>query len=176
MTAPSADCAHGASEPAASASSPASSGRGAPNINPMTGLSTDYLNHFAEAVMALEMAATVPECLDDLRAWQPKSYTEHFATSCFAHRDAVIRAYHAADPAVREALDAAAETLNTLLAQTRDVMIEHLQTPVAGELARRAFHWLRPLMERTAAVINGGPTGAGNRQSPQAAIDAMFDR
>ena len=68
-------------------------GRGIPYINPVTGLSTDYLNHFSEAVMVLEMAATVPECLEDLRAWRPKTYCEHFASSSFSERDAVIAAY-----------------------------------------------------------------------------------
>ena len=52
-----------------------------PNINPATGLSTDYLNHFTEALMVLEMVRDMPECIDDLRAWQPKTYTEHFAGS-----------------------------------------------------------------------------------------------
>ena len=56
----------------------------------MTGLSTDYLNHFTEAIMLLEMAGELPECLDDLRAWRPKTYTEHFATSRFSNREAVI--------------------------------------------------------------------------------------
>jgi hypothetical protein len=35
------------------------------NINPTTGLATDYLNHFNEAIMLLDLVATVPECLPD---------------------------------------------------------------------------------------------------------------
>ena len=62
------------------ARSPQESGPGIPNINPATGLSTDYLNHFTEVLMALEMMAGIPECAGDLRAWRPKSYAEHFAT------------------------------------------------------------------------------------------------
>ena len=83
---------------AASASSSATSGRGGPNINPSTGLSTDYLNHFTEAVMLLEMVGTMPECLDDLRAWDVKTYPEHFAASHFSNRNAIIAAYQSADP------------------------------------------------------------------------------
>lgn len=90
-----------------------------PNINPLTGLSTDYLNHFTEAVMALEMAASMPECLDDLRAWGPKSYVEHFAASRFSHRAAVIDAYRAADGATRTALDAASTTLHATILELR---------------------------------------------------------
>src|SRR5262249_29185455 len=41
------------------------------NINPVTGLATDYLNHFNEAIMMLELAPQVPECIDDFCAWRP---------------------------------------------------------------------------------------------------------
>src|SRR3954464_8461593 len=92
------------SDPAA-ASSTATSGCGGPNINPVTGLSTDYLNHFTEAVMVLEVIGTMPECLDDLRAWKVKTYPEHFAASRFSNRDAIVAAYRSADPAVRTALE-----------------------------------------------------------------------
>ena len=37
----------------------------AANINPHTGLATDYLNHFNEAVMLLEMVPDMPECAED---------------------------------------------------------------------------------------------------------------
>jgi hypothetical protein len=145
-----------------------------PNVNPRTGLSTDYLNHFTEAVMVLEMITTMPECVDDLIAWQPKSYCEHFATSRFGDRDAVIAAYRAADPAVRDALEAAAETLNAVLGKTRSVVVAYRATPEAEMLALRAVAWLKPLIARTAAVINGTATGPLDRLDGQAAIDAMF--
>ena len=174
MTATGGDC---AIELGLAASDPVPSGPGIPNINPLTGLSTDYLNHFTEAVMVLEMAASLPECLDDLRAWRPKTYTEHFATSRFANREAVIRAYEAADPAVRAALDEASETLNAVLVQTRSVVLEHLATPAADALAQRGLRWLKPLIARIAAVINGTKTKHPERTgSPQAAIDAIFAR
>ena len=37
----------------------------AANINPRTGLATDYLNHFNEAIMLLEMITDMPECAED---------------------------------------------------------------------------------------------------------------
>ena len=48
------------------------------NINPATGLATDYLNHFNEAIMLLEMLSSCPDCIEDFLAWQPLSYREHF--------------------------------------------------------------------------------------------------
>jgi hypothetical protein len=43
------------------------------NINPVTGLATDYLNHFNEAIMMLELAPEMPDCMEDLSAWRPLS-------------------------------------------------------------------------------------------------------
>jgi hypothetical protein len=170
MPAPTAaDCAIG---PAASAASQAQSHRGGPNINPQTGLSTDYLNHFTEAIMVLEMLSTIPECLDDLRAWQPRTYAEHFAVSHFTNREAIIGAYRNADPAVRQALDRASGLLNATVGRARQLMLQHIGTAEVEAIARRALELLWPLIARTATLING--TDAG-RQGPQAAIDAMFD-
>jgi hypothetical protein len=157
-----------------SASSPPTSSRGGPNINPATGLSTDYLNHFAEAVMVLEMASTMPDCLEELRSWQPKTYLEHFNSSSFSNREAVINAYHRANPAVREAVDRAADMLNEALMKTRDIVLRDRKKPDAAKAAQWAVGWVKPLIARTAAVINGSaPDIAGHRGS-QAAVDAIF--
>src|SRR5260221_607774 len=70
----------------------------AANINPRTGLATDYLNHFNEAIMLLEMVPAMPECAEDFLGWQPRSYAEHFTASNFKARDLAISAYESADP------------------------------------------------------------------------------
>jgi hypothetical protein len=48
----------------------------AANINPRTGLATDYLNHFNEAIMLLEMIPDIPQCAEEFLGWQPLSYRE----------------------------------------------------------------------------------------------------
>lgn len=154
---------------------PSTSGLNGPQINPSTGLSTDYLNHFAEAVMALEMAGSVPECLDELRAWKPKSYAAHFAGSRFSNRDAIVAAYLAADPAIRASLDRMSELLNALVVSSRDLACRHTDAAEIEAIACRGLARLRPLIARTAAVING-TAAEENRQGPQAEIDAMFAR
>ena len=55
----------------------------AANINPRTGLATDYLNHFNEAIMLLEMIPDMPECAEEFLRWQPLSYREHFTAFPF---------------------------------------------------------------------------------------------
>ena len=73
----------------------------AANINPRTGLATDYLNHFNEAIMLLEMIPDMPECAEDFLGWHPLSYREHFIASNFKGRELAIEAYDAADPLTR---------------------------------------------------------------------------
>src|SRR6478672_3344909 len=70
----------------------------AANINPRTGLATDYLNHFNEAVMLLEMIPDIPECSEDFLQWTPLSYAEHFTASNFRARDLAIEAYEQSHP------------------------------------------------------------------------------
>src|ERR1700750_3489684 len=83
----------------------------AANINPRTGLATDYLNHFNEAIMLLEMIPDIPECAEDFLAWSPLSYAEHFTASNFKARDLAIEAYEKAEPSVRTQFDHIAHTM-----------------------------------------------------------------
>ena len=173
MPAPGADCAISPTDPAPS---PITSRCGGPKINPATGLSTDYLNHFTEAVMLLEMSGAMPECLGDLEAWQPKTYAEHFTASRFSNRDAIVAAYQVADPKVRATLDRTAALLNALVVRTRELVRCYAGTPEIEATARRAAARLRLLIARAAAVIDGTAAATGDRQAPQAAIDAIFRR
>src|SRR4029077_8723725 len=77
----------------------------AANINPRTGLATDYLNHFNEAIMLLEMIPDIPDCADDFLEWRPLSYAEHFTASNFKARDLAIAAYDSTDAGIRAAFD-----------------------------------------------------------------------
>src|ERR1700740_14794 len=77
----------------------------AANINPRTGLATDYLNHFNEAIMLLEMIPDMPECAEDFLGWHPLSYREHCMASNFKARDLAIEPYDSADAAIRTEFD-----------------------------------------------------------------------
>jgi len=149
------------------------------HINPLTGLATDYLNHFNEAIMLLELLSVDPDCLEDFMSWRPMSYTEHFAASNSKHRDIAIAAYAAAEPVARTRLDLLADTMTQVLSATR----EALQTdppPPTRDLATKTAAWLKPLVARAGAVINGtdpadSAAGAGDGEL-QAAIDAVMER
>ena len=87
----------------------------AANINPRTGLATDYLNHFNEAIMLLEMIPDMPECAEDFLTWSPLSYCEHFMASNFKARDLAIEAYEQADANIRADFDNIASTMTSIL-------------------------------------------------------------
>jgi hypothetical protein len=140
------------------------------NINPKTGLSTDYLNHFNEAIMLLEMSPAAPECRDDFLAWQPMSYGEHFAASGFKHRDLAIVAYEKAKPVIRRELDRLADTMTEVLMAIRDALASNPSAGAADMLAERAVAWLKPLIAQAGAVING----ADIAEAPQATVDALM--
>jgi hypothetical protein len=143
------------------------------NINPQTGLATDYLNHFNEAIMLLEMVGDCPDCLADIRRWRPMSYREHFLTSHFKGRELAIAAYAGADPAARACLDNLASTMTTLIETTRATLSADLPAHAAGDLAGRAADWLKELVARAGAVING-EIDLREIDAPQATADRLM--
>jgi hypothetical protein len=131
----------------------------AANINPRTGLATDYLNHFNEAIMLLEMIPDIPECADDFLEWHPLSYAEHFTASNFKARDLAISAYEQADPAIRAEFDQLTSTMTSILTAVGQAMREASQDKTRAKLAEQAIHWVKPLVMAAGGVINGGSEG-----------------
>ena len=147
------------------------------NINPDTGLATDYLNHFNEAIMLLDMLRDCPDSLDDFLVWRPMSYCEHFAKSRFKGRDLAIAAYNAAEPGLREFLDALAVTMTVVLETTRAAIYADPSSAEAGLIAAHAATCLKPLIARAAAVINGDLDPEGHDPATiQSAIDGLMQR
>lgn len=147
----------------------------AANINPATGLASDYLNHFNEAIMLLELLSSCSDCRDDFLAWQPMSYREHFAASHFKSRELAITAYDAADPSLRGCLDTLAGTMTAVLEATRAAMTADLPPERMAALAEHAAAWLRPLVARAGAVING-KADVAVPDAPQAVVDGLMKR
>src|SRR6266513_2373173 len=105
----------------------------AANINPRTGLATDYLNHFNEAIMLLEMVPDMPECAEDFLTWSPLSYAEHFWASNFKARDLAIEAYELSD--ARTAFDNITSTMTSILTAVGTAMREARQDKTRATLA-----------------------------------------
>jgi hypothetical protein len=127
----------------------------AANINPRTGLATDYLNHFNEAIMLLEMIPDMPECASDFLEWSPLSYAEHFIASNFRARDLAIEAYEMADPQIRGEFDHLTDSMTRILTEVGTAMRHVQQDKSRVTLAQQAIVWVKPLVMLTAGVING---------------------
>jgi hypothetical protein len=141
-------------------------------INGVTLLSTDYLNHFNEAVMLLEIVPDMPEMLEDVRDWQPKTYQEHFADSQFKMRDLAIEAYDHSPPEFRQPFDAVVARLNRMVAEA----VETVGQAIAqGDAERLSFlvaevtTALRGEIDRAGAIVNG----SADRMA-QDDVDALF--
>lgn len=146
------------------------------NINPRTGLATDYLNHFNEVVMLLELLPGAPEFADDILAWRPLSYHDYFVTSHFKDRELALIAYEAADPFARESLDELSETMNGMLL----VALDKLRTASPDEaaaLGTEVAAALKPVVARAGSVINAQEAviEVADEDAAQAMADAVFE-
>jgi hypothetical protein len=125
----------------------------AANINPRTGLATDYLNHFNEAIMLLEMIPDMPECAEDFLTWSPLSYAEHFWASNFKARDLAIEAYELSDSRIE--FDNITASMTSILTAVGTAMREASQDKTRATLAEQATNWVKPLVALAGGIING---------------------
>lgn len=127
----------------------------AANINPRTGLATDYLNHFNEAIMLLEMIPDMPECAEDFLDWHPLSYREHFTASNLKARDLAIAAYDSADADIRTEFDNITRAMTSILIAVGAAMREVRHDETRATLAEQATGWIKPLAMLAGGIING---------------------
>lgn len=163
------------------------------NVNEQTLLATDYLNHFNEVVMTLEMLADMPELMEEAKAWKPKDYKDHFRDSTIADKELAVEAYDHAPPKFKVPFEQNIEKINHLITTS----VERLETDIQnGDMdlvrvnAQALSQVIQRLMDMCSANIHGSETtmdqadidiliGAAPQQSAsggsQADIDALFD-
>ncbi len=132
----------------------------AANINPESFLATDYLNHFNEIVMLLEMIPDMPELIEDTEDWAPKTYIQHFEDSGFQAKGLAISAFELAPNPVRVALDHICGELNqtistTLLGLSKLNVIERGLSPAARELIKQRVATIQNLLMQLNEVVHG---------------------
>jgi hypothetical protein len=142
------------------------------NINQNTLLATDYLNHFNEVVMMMEMIPDMPDCMEDVAEWAPKTYKQHFADSFFSDKDLAIEAYDFAPSVLRDHFETTVGQANRLVELSVERLtkaIEDGDDELLKRVAERASRNLKKLVEVAGAVINGS-TDVIN----QVEVDDMF--
>ena len=142
------------------------------NIHQDTLLATDYLNHFNEIVMLLELVADMPDCLEDALEWQPKRYEDHFSESSFQDKALAILAYENAPRRYREPFDQLVAqmdaTVVSALARLKNAA-EAGDTQQMHLLVSRVTSKLQRFVDVASAVIHGRVETSG-----QAEIDDLL--
>ena len=122
--------------------------------------------------MLIDMIPDMVECLDDVRQWRPKSYSDHFADSGLPEADLAIAAYGHSPDEFRLPLEETVVTLNRLIATSlvRIVSaVEASDSDALAEAAHRASRDMQRLVDAASAIINGSA-----RTIDQGEIDRMF--
>jgi hypothetical protein len=141
------------------------------NINPKTGLATDYLNVFNEAVMLFGLLAEMPDMLEELKNWEPLTYEEHFARSGFQAKELAVLAYHHADPAIKGPFDKLSAEIGELLREAISQVGDAMKRgeDIQEYMAESGFG-LRSAIMMLDSMVHGGDMGGA-----QDDIDALFD-
>ncbi|MEP0519715.1 MAG: hypothetical protein ABJO09_07350 [Hyphomicrobiales bacterium] len=152
----------------------------AANINPETGLATDYLNHFNELDMLLEMVPSMPDCIEDISAWEPRDYPTHFEVTNYPGKEIAIAAYIDAKPVVKAEFDTIIKALSDTLENLRGQILTascdgSIPIPNVSDALNED---VRPMIAMAGALINGKVTAADinidSSHTAQDAIDTMF--
>lgn len=148
----------------------------AANINPDTGLATDYLNHFNEVVMLMEMLPDMRDCAEDVLEWKPASYCEHFEQSAFKDKDLAVLAYSAAPRPVRVHLETLILQIDGEVERAQSFLRQSQAPEICAEIARLANEDIKPLIAAASSAINGQsePVEDQPDEALQADIDALF--
>jgi hypothetical protein len=142
------------------------------NINEKTLLATDYLNHFNEFVMLLDLIPAMPDCLEEAAAWRPRGYKEHFRDSAFSNRDLAIEAYDEAPPEYRGQFESTVAMIDGLVPK----VLDRIRNALAAGDGVRLVHecgsnsqLLQGLMDCVSAIVNGE-----NPTIDQSGVDALL--
>lgn len=143
------------------------------NINSLTLLATDYINHFNEVHMLMDMLPSMPDCIEDIRQWIPVSYQEHFKNSVFSAKDLAIEAYEYSPAEYRLPFEQTVARMDRLILRTIVLVEEQITQNNMGELQRIVDDYIPrmiALIEKCGSIINGT-----KHMADQDSIDDYFE-
>ncbi len=142
-------------------------------INPATLLATDYLNHFNEVLMLLQMVPDMPDMLEDCKEWRPKTYAQHFLDSGLTDGPLAAEAYPHSPPAFKLPFEAIVKQMDDLIFETTAVLEEAIGSGQEMERVKHrtepAIGTLQTLNQLADSIIHGDTSTLD-----QAKIDQML--
>lgn len=151
----------------------------APGREDEHGLSNDYLNHFSEALMLIELAAGDPEAFADLAAWRPIDYPSYFAASQLRRAPAALAAWTALAAPRRAAFETQVRAMDRLATAAIRALRPPCGPQEAAHVAEVTGPALRRLIARAGAFLNSGGADLpdeADAEAAQAAIDRLLER
>jgi len=145
-------------------------------IDDRTLLSTDYFNHFNEVIMLLSMVGDMPDMLDEITAWTPKTYKQHFEDSGLAFAPLAIEAYDVVPSEYRVPFDETVNEMNSLIVEAVATLSPMRDDPeMLGFTAADYWQRLQALVDRGSAIVHGS-VGDSNPAATldQSQIDDLF--
>lgn len=136
-----------------------------PLVNPASGIANDYLNLFNEIVMLIEQLPTMPDLMEDIKAWRPTSYQDYFARSPLPGRASALEAYEKLDLEFRKEFEAVVAELDQQATGIVAAIRLHQRAkkdndPFGLELiCERGGGALRETLDRAVAIVNEGIKG-----------------
>lgn len=143
------------------------------NISGLTLLATDYLNHFNEIVMLLDMLPDMPDMIEECKTWAPKSYKEHFAGSTFSDKALAIEAYDRVPGLYRRPFEETIGQLDALIMggiqRLDDEIAAGAELSQLQDSCRAISRAAQLLMDCASSIIHGS-----NRAMAQSEIDGLM--
>jgi hypothetical protein len=119
-------------------------------------LSNDFLNHYSEALMLIEMAADDPVLGAELADWQPVSYRAYFASSDLRRAPAALAAYDALPEAPRRAFEKLVAAMDALATMATFALQPPTAPDSAAAVVEATVPALRGLIAKAGAFLNSG--------------------
>ena len=143
------------------------------NVNITSFLATDYLNHFNEVFMMLEMVPDMPDMLEEVVEWKPKPYEQHFRDSSLHTENLIIEAFNLSPDEYRRPFDRIVKRLDDVLLKLISESSHLLQAGETEKLAQ-LIHDRMPIIARLITAMGGiinGDSSALDREG----VDEIFN-
>ncbi|MCV0371373.1 hypothetical protein [Filomicrobium sp.] len=149
--------------------------RAAALVNPASGIANDFLNHFNEVLLLIE---NLPEMVDELLGWAPRTYREYFTHSELPGSKLTLEIYDSICDELRTEFEARVDAVNLMCLESIDVIKSRrdgkgeIEAEDVEEYCEQISLKLRSALSDLADLVNNGY--AAPVEAPQSMADRMI--
>ena len=144
-------------------------------VNPNSGIANDFLNQYNEILLLVEnLPVLLPEMVEELLAWRPRSYEEYFRTSPLLGGEIAIKIYQALKASFRDVFEAQIAKINGLANKAVAVIghqrhgMEEMRAEDIETFCEQIAAQLRAEIEKAADLVNHGLAAPGETSQQMA--------